>query len=148
MQLLYRVRTSRRTSKMQMLVLTDNLSARKSNSNTVCFQTNYRRLNTLYNNTNWITNVITALKWQIAYQNKKHTFNWLKTSHVTFIIPRYRLGYWYRPVQKACIDWCSRAYARFLDRSVSASVHLYCVCQILVFNAINNLLLILRAISG
>jgi hypothetical protein len=45
-------RFPRQTSKMQMLVLTDNLSARKSNSNTVCFQTNYRRLNTLYNNTN------------------------------------------------------------------------------------------------
>ena len=28
----------------------------------------------------------------IEYLNKKHAFNWLNTLHVTFTIPRYRLG--------------------------------------------------------
>ena len=35
----------------------------------------------------------------IEYQNKKHAFNWLN-------IPQYRLGCWYRLVQKPYIDWC------------------------------------------
>jgi hypothetical protein len=43
------------------------------------------------------------------YQNKKDAFNWLNTLHVTFTIPRYRLGCWYRPVQNPCIDWCYRS---------------------------------------
>ena len=34
------------------------------------------------------------IKIFIAYQNKNHTFNWLKTLHVTFTIPRYRLECW------------------------------------------------------
>jgi len=38
------------------------------------------------------------IKQLIAYQNKKHTFNWLNTLHVTFAIPRCRLGCWYRQV--------------------------------------------------
>jgi hypothetical protein len=35
---------------------------------------------------------------QLVYQNKKHTFNWLNTLHVTFTIRRYRLGCLYRLV--------------------------------------------------
>ena len=55
----------------------------------------------------------------IEYQNKKHAFNWLNTLHVTFTILRYRLGCWYRLVQKPCIDWCCWSYTWFLDRSTS-----------------------------
>ena len=49
----------------------------------------------------------------VEYQNKKHAFNWLNTLHVTFTIPRYRLGCRYRPVQKPCIDWCYRSIHGF-----------------------------------
>ena len=49
----------------------------------------------------------------IEYPNKKHAFNWLKTFHVTFTIPHYRLGCWYRPVQNPCIDWCYRSLHGF-----------------------------------
>ena len=81
----------------------------------------------------------------IAYQNKKHTFNWLNTRHVTFTIPWW-LGCWCWPVQKPRIDWCwSISWYkiavpirfRFLD-SLKNFCALYCVCQILVFNAINT----------
>jgi hypothetical protein len=33
------------------------------------------------------TRVVNSLDTIIAYQNKKHTFNWLNTLHVTFTIP-------------------------------------------------------------
>ena len=49
----------------------------------------------------------------IEYQNKKHAFNWLNTLHVTFTIPRYRLGCCYRPVQKPWIDLCYGIYTVF-----------------------------------
>jgi hypothetical protein len=83
----------------------------------------------------------------IAYQNKKHTFNWLNTRHVTFTIPWW-LGCRYWPVQKPWIDWWYRSISaykiavpirfRFLD-SLKNFCALYCVCQILVFNAINTI---------
>jgi len=49
----------------------------------------------------------------IEYQNKKHAFNWLNTLHVTITILRYRLGCWYRPVQKPCLDWCYISINRY-----------------------------------
>jgi hypothetical protein len=52
---------------------------------------------------------LTTLYKFIEYQDKKHAFNWLDTLHVTFTIPRYRLGCWYRPFQEPCIDWCYRS---------------------------------------
>ena len=71
----------------------------------------------------------------IAYQNKKHTFNWLNTRHVTFTIPWW-LGCRYWPVQKLCIDWWYRSISaykiavpirfRFLD-SLKNFCALYCV---------------------
>jgi len=63
--------------------------------------------------------------------------NWLNTLQVTFTIPRYRLGYWYRPVQKLCIDWCYRSiqvfwtglyqHIRFLDSLNKLGAFIMCV---------------------
>jgi len=102
-----------------------------------------------------ISYIFSSTIYIIAYQNKKHTFNWLNTLHVTFITSLlYRLGCWYRPVQKPWIDWCYWSIHSFwtsLYQHIqlqfllgflipwNISVHLYCVCQILIFNARNTI---------
>jgi hypothetical protein len=58
--------------------------------------------------------------------------NWLNTLHVTFTIPRYRLEFWYRPVQKPCIDW------------YYWSIHGYLFVYVLInYNVTYNLILFL-----
>jgi len=54
------------------------------------------------------------------YQNKKHTFNWLNTLHVTFTIPRYR-------------DWDAD-----IDRSISAFSSHYKLNTIQTFAVVNS----------
>jgi hypothetical protein len=64
------------------------------------------------------------------------------TNVTTITISRYRLGCWYRPVQKPCIDWCYRCIHGFwtgLYQHVNNFCALNCLSQILVFNAINTI---------
>ena len=62
----------------------------------------------------------------IAYQNKKHTFNWLKLLVYAQFLDRSLSAY------KIAVP------IRFLD-SLKISVHLYCVGQIPIFNTINTI---------
>ena len=76
----------------------------------------------------------------IEYQNKKHSFNWLSTLHVTSTIPRYRLGCWYRPVQKLCLYWCYRSIHCFGPVYISINRNFKAPSMILIKSTLKMLI--------